>query len=97
MVKNINKNSFDESTKLKLEIFGECFKEWLPVFIHDRHTEQVYIYDFFAGSGTDINGAHGSPLILLEEAKGENKKYCTKADKKMISELFLKTILPKQY
>ena len=81
MAKNINIRPFDEATKLKLKIFGECFKEWLPVFIQDRHTEQVYIYDFFAGSGTDIEGSLGSPLILLDEAKGENRKYCIKATK----------------
>lgn len=83
MVKNINNKPFDESTKLKLKIFGECFKVWLPVFIHDKFTKQVFIYDFFAGSGTDIDGVFGSPLILLEEAKGENKKYCSKAGKKI--------------
>jgi len=81
MAKNINKKAFDEATKLKLEIFGECFEEWLPVFIHDRYTEDVYIFDFFAGSGTDTNNHPGSPLILLDKAKGENKKYCTKAHK----------------
>jgi len=69
MAKDINKNSFDEATKLKLTIFGECFKEWLPVFLHNRYTQSVYIYDFFAGSGTDAEGHNGSPLILLTEAK----------------------------
>ena len=81
MAKNINKKAFDEATKLKLEIFGESFEEWLPVFIHDRYTSNVYIFDFFAGSGTDANNHLGSPLILLDVAKGENQKYCTKANK----------------
>ena len=79
--------ALDETTKLKLTIFGECFKEWLPVFLHDKHTQSVYIYDFFAGSGTDAEGHPGSPLILLNEAKGEERKYCQKAHKK-ISFLF---------
>jgi hypothetical protein len=31
MRKNINKKPFDEATNKKLEIFGECFREWLPI------------------------------------------------------------------
>ena len=81
MAKNINKKAFDEATKLKLDIFGESFEEWLPVFIHDKYTKEVYIFDFFAGSGTDIEGNLGSPLILLDKAKGEDRKYCSKAQK----------------
>ncbi len=81
MAKNINKRPFDEATKLKLKIFGESFEEWLPVFIYDRYAKQVFIFDFFAGSGTDIENNLGSPLILLDKAKGENRKYCAKAKK----------------
>jgi three-Cys-motif partner protein len=77
MAKDINKDKFPEETKLKLEIFAECFREWLPVFIHNPYIEEVYIYDFFAGSGKDAEGTLGSPLILLNEAKGDNCKYCT--------------------
>ncbi len=88
MTKNINKNTFDEATKLKLKIFGESFEEWLPVFIYDKYTTQVYIFDFFAGSGTDIEKNLGSPLILLDKAKGENRKYCSNADRKPIKFFF---------
>jgi three-Cys-motif partner protein len=84
MSKNINKSPFDEATNLKLEIFGECFREWLPVFIHNPTVEKIYIYDFFAGSGTDSIGNPGSPLILLNEAKGENCKVCNSIGKKQI-------------
>lgn len=86
MTKDINKEKFPEGTKLKLQIFSECFREWLPVFIHNPHIEKIYIYDFFAGSGRDVEGEPGSPLILLNEAKGENCKYCkqTKAKNKSI-------------
>jgi len=81
MTKNINKSAFDEASKLKLKIFGESFEEWLPVFIYDKYTDDVYIFDFFAGSGTDAENTLGSPLILLDKAKGEDKKYCSKAQK----------------
>ncbi len=76
---DINKQEFDDATKLKLEIFRECFKEWLPVFIHSPVVEKVFIYDFFAGSGMDTQNNSGSPLILFEEAKGENEMYCSKS------------------
>jgi three-Cys-motif partner protein len=81
MTKDINKEIFDDSTKLKLEIFGECFREWLPVFIHNPLIKKIVIYDFFAGSGTDPKGNLGSPLILLQESKGNEKSYCSQIDK----------------
>ena len=83
MAKNFHNNPFDESTKLKLTIFGECFRAWLPVFIHDPFTDQIFIFDFFAGSGMDSEGTLGSSLILLNEARGEDRKYCSKANKKI--------------
>jgi len=81
MAKDINKKAFDDATKLKLEIFRECFKEWLPVFIHSPFVENVFIYDFFAGSGIDSENNHGSPLVLLDEAKGKDQMYCSKVKK----------------
>lgn len=87
MAKNINEEPFDEATKLKLKIFGDSFKEWFPVFINDRYTNQVFIFDFFAGSGKDSLGNSGSPLILLEKAKGDKKQYCN-AIKKSIYFIF---------
>ncbi|MCD4794042.1 MAG: three-Cys-motif partner protein TcmP [Bacteroidales bacterium] len=81
MAKNINVKPFDEATRLKLNIFGECFEEWLPVFNNDLYTKKVYIFDFFAGSGTDKDNNQGSPLILLEKAKGKDRKYCLNAKK----------------
>lgn len=76
MAKDINSDIFPEETKLKLSIFRECFREWFPVFLNNRHIEKIYIYDLFAGSGKDVEGTSGSPLILLQETRGENGKYC---------------------
>lgn len=84
MAKDINKKKFDSATKLKLDLFKESFKEWLPVFIHNPYVHKRFIYDFFAGSGLDPQGNYGSPLILMDEAKGENLKYCSKSDGKKI-------------
>lgn len=87
MARDINKEIFDEATKLKLNIFGDCFEEWLPVFNNDRYTDGVCVFDFFAGSGKDPEGSSGSPLVLLQKAKGVNRKYCLYA-KKDISFIF---------
>ena len=76
MTKDINKSVFTEATLLKLDIFRECFREWYPVFLHASYIKGLYIYDMFAGSGTDKIGNFGSPLILLQEAIGEEHKHC---------------------
>jgi three-Cys-motif partner protein len=81
MARDINKEVFSEATLQKLEIFTECFREWLPVFIHDRFTKGLFIVDFFAGSGRDSNNNLGSPLLLLNEARGTNCKYCSAVSK----------------
>ena len=94
MAKNINTKPFDESTLLKLDIFGECFREWFPVFLHSHWYKKVYIFDFFAGSGTDSNGVYGSPLLLLNEAKGENRHFCGNA-KKDVAFIFNESIKSK--
>jgi len=83
MAKDINKTVFEDATKLKLDIFGECFEEWLPVFNYDNHTQAVFVFDFFAGSGKDLENNMGSPLILLDKAKGEARKYCLNAKKEI--------------
>lgn len=41
MAKDINKKEFTEETQLKLEIFQECFREWYPVFIHNKYITNV--------------------------------------------------------
>lgn len=87
MAKNIHKTIFSEQTKLKLGIFRECFREWFPVFLHNPYISNIFIYDLFAGSGTDVEGNYGSPLILLEEARGDNGQHCkylSKENKKVV-------------
>ena len=81
MAKNIHESSFDDGTKIKLHILREYFKEWLPVFINSKQTgEKVFVYDFFSGPGTDIDGSDGSPLIILRELR----TYCTQVRKKAL-------------
>lgn len=78
MTRDINKSEFDEGTKLKLSIFRECFREWYPVFLYNQHISRLFIYDMFAGSGKDTVGNVGSPIILLQEAMGNEKQYCSR-------------------
>ena len=82
MARDINKSKFDKGTNLKLDIFRECFKEWFPVLANDQYTQKLFIYDLFAGSGTDNEGEYGSPLVLLEEARGSNNEFCHFVEKK---------------
>ncbi|HLZ16967.1 MAG TPA: three-Cys-motif partner protein TcmP [Cyclobacteriaceae bacterium] len=58
---------FDEGTTVKLKIFEDYFKEWLPVFIAKPNPiwKEIQIFDFFAGEGKDINDVPGSPLRIL--------------------------------
>ena len=94
MTKDINSEIFHESTKLKLEIFRECFREWFPVFIHNPLIEKIFICDFFAGSGKDPANNFGSPLVLLEEARGKDRSYCG-AIRKPIEFIFNESIKKK--
>ncbi len=68
--KNIHKEPFDEGTITKLEIFQRYAREWLPTFVMSQR-RKAYIFDFFAGTGYDMNGVPGSPIRILEEIKGQ--------------------------
>lgn len=79
--KDINKQPFPEATMLKLDIFRRCFREWFPVFVHHPSIKQIFIYDMFAGSGADSEGNPGSPIILLDEARGNDNQHCAALSK----------------
>lgn len=68
--KDIHKEPFDEGTLTKLEIFQQYAREWLPVFVMSQR-KKVYIFDFFAGTGYDVNGVPGSPIRILQEIKSQ--------------------------
>lgn len=69
MSKDFHADGFDEQTALKLDIFRNYIKNWLPVFLSKKTYEHVNIYDFFAGPGRDTEGNQGSPLIIIEEVQ----------------------------
>ena len=65
---DFNDQPYRTTTLTKLKLFRQYVEQWLPVFISDGHrsAEQVNIVDFFSGSGTDIDGNPGTPLLLLD-------------------------------
>lgn len=74
---DINNKPYTKETELKLDIFKRCFREWFPVFLNSKKsTDKVFIYDLFAGNGTDSEGRWGSPLWFLSEARGDKHQYC---------------------
>lgn len=67
---NLHEKPFDEGTIAKLELFEEYAKAWLPTFIMS-HYKEVWIFDFFAGTGYDIEGTAGSSIRLLRQIKNQ--------------------------
>jgi three-Cys-motif partner protein len=68
--KDLHEKPFDEGTITKLEIFENYAKEWIPTFVMSGHTE-LWIFDFFAGTGYDKNGIAGSPVRILQQIENQ--------------------------
>lgn len=85
MSRNFFDKAFDESTKLKLELYKNYLNEWLPVFLANSKVfaKQVNIFDFFAGKGIDSKGNYGSPLIAVEALN--NEMYASLIEEKQLS------------
>lgn len=69
--KNLHDHPFDEGTIVKLEIFENYLKEWLPTFVMSHADDDIWIFDFFAGTGCDLNGVAGSPIRILKQINGQ--------------------------
>lgn len=66
--KDLHGKPFDEETITKLEIFENYAQAWLPTFImRPNPGAKICIFDFFAGTGYDINGVPGSPIRFLKK------------------------------
>ncbi len=66
--KDLHSEPFDEGTIAKLEIFEDYAQAWIPTFVMQGIPE-IYIFDFFAGTGYDKNGVEGSPIRILKKIK----------------------------
>lgn len=69
MSRDLHQKPFDSGTKVKLSIFHDYLKEWLPVFLAKKeiYWNDINIYDFFCGPGLDNKGIKGTPILILEE------------------------------
>ena len=75
MADKFHKKPFDDATKLKLEIFGECFREWLPVFIYNPTVSKIFVYDFFALLLLVLNDSDGCCSLLPDQAVRQKYNY----------------------
>jgi three-Cys-motif partner protein len=73
---DFHKKPFDEGTLTKLSIFELYTQEWVPVFVSQPQPkfEEVHIFDFFSGPGTDSNGVYGSPLRIIDQLRRYHRK-----------------------
>jgi three-Cys-motif partner protein len=70
VARNFHGNPFDEGTKVKLGLFRDYTRAWLPVWLSlARPNVPITVADFFAGPGEDSDGIPGSPLIVLKELR----------------------------
>lgn len=65
-VKDLHDKPFDQGTLTKLEIFERYTQAWIPVFAISKG-ENIFIVDFFAGTGYDLNGVAGSPIRIISK------------------------------
>lgn len=65
-----HRQPYDEGTLCKLKLFEEYAKAWIPTFVMSKCSD-IYIYDFFAGTGRDSDGVPGSALRLLQQIKSQ--------------------------
>jgi three-Cys-motif partner protein len=66
--KDLHEEPFDQSTIAKLEIFEDYAQAWIPTFVM-KGDSTICIFDFFAGTGYDINGVPGTPIRILKKIK----------------------------
>ncbi|MCQ2305079.1 MAG: three-Cys-motif partner protein TcmP [Bacteroidales bacterium] len=64
---DLHRKPFDEGTITKLEIFENYASEWLPTFIMSYTNSDLWIFDFFAGTGYDSTGVAGSSIRILQQ------------------------------
>lgn len=64
---NLHDKPFDETTLTKLKLFEDYAQAWIPTFVMQPKFHEIHIFDFFAGTGYDINGVAGSPIRILDK------------------------------
>ncbi|TXI84808.1 MAG: three-Cys-motif partner protein TcmP [Crocinitomicaceae bacterium] len=64
---NLHDKPFDETTIVKLKLFEDYAQAWIPTFVMQDYLKEIHIFDFFAGTGYDVDGVAGSPIRLIEK------------------------------
>ena len=64
--KDLHDEPFDEGTIFKLELFEDYAQAWIPTFVMSSYKE-IWIFDFFAGTGYDLNNVPGSSIRILKQ------------------------------
>lgn len=75
---DFHKTEFDDVTQLKLDIYKEYIRKWLPVFVEKKvkppWNGKINIFDFFCGPGKDSAGRNGSPVVAINECRQYNDR-----------------------
>lgn len=75
-IMDFHEKPYDAGTLAKLGIFELYAQEWIPVFVSKPIPvfQEVHLFDFFCGPGTDSTGVHGSPLRTLGQLRSYYRK-----------------------
>jgi three-Cys-motif partner protein len=73
---DFHEKPYDAGTLVKLRIFELYTQEWVPVFVSQPAPKfnEIHIFDFFCGPGTDSDGVWGSPLRILTQLRNYQQK-----------------------
>jgi len=73
---SFHEEPYDAGTLTKLDIFELYVQEWIPVFVSRSEPpfEELHVFDFFCGPGTDAVGQAGSPLRILRQMRSYQPK-----------------------
>jgi len=68
MSKDFFEKPFDEDTTIKLEMYSDYLRKWIPVFLAKEipFVFTINIFDFFAGVGYDSIDNPGSPILAIK-------------------------------
>ena len=74
--KNFHDKPYDAGTLGKLRVFELYAQEWIPVFLSRAEPpfNEVHLFDFFCGPGTDPIGVPGPPRRVPAQLRAYHEK-----------------------
>lgn len=73
-------DTFEAHTEIKLAIYTEYLRRYLPILLHARSVESIHIYDMFCGRGYTSDGKKGSAVLGIEEVVNSVTRIGTKKE-----------------